>query len=269
MEAASQSASENGAGDPGASSPAEGDSPNQLTIDELARRTGLSVRNIRDHQTRGLLQPPEVRSRTGYYGPDHVERLEMIRELQAEGFNLKGIKRLLDESGDTRSLRTLRQSATAPFATEAPQIVSLEELAERFGEDAAEHLDRAVQLGALVPIGDDRYEAPVPSLLDAAAKVAATGIGLGEAIEVLARVSRHAESVSEIFVGLFLEQIWKPFSEGTGGEGSGDWQKVIDSVEELRPVASEALLSIFQLRMSDTVEDAIGKELARYSKRKG
>ena len=47
----------------------------EFTIDELARETGMTVRNIRSHATRGLLPPPEVRARTGYYGPDHVARL--------------------------------------------------------------------------------------------------------------------------------------------------------------------------------------------------
>ena len=36
-----------------------------LTIDELAQRTGLTTRNIRAYQSRGLLPPPEVRVRTG------------------------------------------------------------------------------------------------------------------------------------------------------------------------------------------------------------
>jgi DNA-binding transcriptional MerR regulator len=60
-----------------------------LTIDELAQRTGMTVRNIRAHQSRGLLPPPEVRGRTGYYGAEHVARIELIRELQADGFNLE------------------------------------------------------------------------------------------------------------------------------------------------------------------------------------
>ncbi len=40
-----------------------------MTIDELARETGMTVRNIRAHQSRGLLPPPEVRARTGCTGP--------------------------------------------------------------------------------------------------------------------------------------------------------------------------------------------------------
>ena len=55
---------------------------NDLTIEQLAAQTGMSVRNIRAHQARGLLAPPEVRMRVGYYGPEHVAQLRQIRELQ-------------------------------------------------------------------------------------------------------------------------------------------------------------------------------------------
>jgi DNA-binding transcriptional MerR regulator len=69
-------------------------SPNQMTIEQLAAESAMTVRNIRSHQGRGLVSPPEVRSRVGYYGPEHREQLRVIRDLQAAGFNLRGIKRL-------------------------------------------------------------------------------------------------------------------------------------------------------------------------------
>src|SRR5712671_5204118 len=71
---------------------------NGLTIEQLAAKSGMTVRNIRSHRARGLLPAPEVRDRVGYYGPQHLTRLRMIQELQAEGFNLKGIERLLEQS---------------------------------------------------------------------------------------------------------------------------------------------------------------------------
>ena len=52
------------------------DDDNDLTIDELARKIGMTVRNVRAHQSRGLLPPPTLRGRTGYYGKEHVARLE-------------------------------------------------------------------------------------------------------------------------------------------------------------------------------------------------
>ena len=63
----------------------------ELTIDELARETGMTARNIRAHQSRGLLPPPIVRSRTGFYGPEHVARIKLIQDMQGQGFNLKAI----------------------------------------------------------------------------------------------------------------------------------------------------------------------------------
>ena len=51
----------------------------ELTIDELAARVGMTVRNIRAHQSRGLVPPPRLVGRTGFYGAEHVRRLETIR----------------------------------------------------------------------------------------------------------------------------------------------------------------------------------------------
>src|SRR5665809_133021 len=65
----------------------------RLTIEQVAHETGMTVRNIRAHQSRGLLPPPEVRNSTGYYGADHVARLRLIQEMQADGYNLNAIKR--------------------------------------------------------------------------------------------------------------------------------------------------------------------------------
>src|SRR5919112_3037670 len=103
--------------------------PGELTVEQLAYETGMSVRNIRNHQSRGLLPPPEVRSRIGYYGPEHVSRLRLIQEMQAEGFKLSAISRLIGEHGaDADRFVGLRQAVTAPFATEASEIYSRAEL---------------------------------------------------------------------------------------------------------------------------------------------
>ena len=78
-----------------------------MTIRQLAERTGMTVRNIRAHQTRGLLPPPVVRGRTGYYNDEHVARIELTREMQADGLNLEAIRRVL-ESGDGSAAGDLR-----------------------------------------------------------------------------------------------------------------------------------------------------------------
>jgi DNA-binding transcriptional MerR regulator len=81
-----------------------GDVPARLTIAELAERSGVSVRNIRAHQSRGLLPPPEVRGRVAYYGDRHLARLALVRTLQGIGFNLAAIRQLLGRAAGHASL---------------------------------------------------------------------------------------------------------------------------------------------------------------------
>lgn len=67
-----------------------------LRIDEAARTAGVSTRNIRAYQSLGLVPPPRLVGRVGFYDADHLQRLEAIGRLQARGFSLAGIKQLFD-----------------------------------------------------------------------------------------------------------------------------------------------------------------------------
>ena len=66
-----------------------------IRVEELARRAEVSVDTIRFYQKRQLLPPPRREGRIAWYGADHVERLQRIRELQRQGFSLAVIRRLL------------------------------------------------------------------------------------------------------------------------------------------------------------------------------
>src|SRR4051794_41183106 len=70
----------------------------EMTIDELAREAGMTVRNIRADRPGGLPPRPEGRARPGYYAPEHIERLRLITNMQAGGFNLAAIQRIVEAS---------------------------------------------------------------------------------------------------------------------------------------------------------------------------
>lgn len=144
----------------------------EMTIDELARQTGMTVRNIRAHQSRGLLPAPEVRGRTGYYGAEHVARIELIQELQGEGLNLEAIRRLLSGNGATGSeVLDFARALRTPFVEQDPEAI----------------LDRAGR------------------------ELAALGIDNRTALATLKKIRRHAEGVSGVFVDLFIKEVWEPF----------------------------------------------------------
>ena len=246
-------------------------SPNQLTIEELASETGMSVRNIRSHQARGLLSPPDVRARVGYYGPEHVAQLRLIRDLQEEGFNLGGIKRLLEDThGTAERLLRVRQSLASGIEGRTAETLSAVELGRRFRiedpEEGRELLARAIKLGVLIPVGGDKYEALNPSLLAVADEAVKSGIPLGAALTVIAEINRHCESVSRSFVKLFIREVWKPFVQAD--MPAERWPEIEDAVERLRPAATEALASIFHRSLSTEIEGAFSEITRRLSEQK-
>src|SRR4051812_27244682 len=122
-----------------------------MTIDELARRTGMTVRNIRAHQSRGLVPPPEVKGRTGYYGDEHVSRIELIKELQADGFNLESIRKLLEGAGGSSSeVLNFSRAPRAPVEEEQSEIINADQLAGRGGGGPDEGaVERAGKVGGV------------------------------------------------------------------------------------------------------------------------
>jgi DNA-binding transcriptional MerR regulator len=68
----------------------------EFTIDQLASRSGIPSRTIRQYQTAGLLLPPERKGRVGVYVEQHVERLAAISRLQERGYSLAGMLDLFE-----------------------------------------------------------------------------------------------------------------------------------------------------------------------------
>ena len=237
-----------------------------MTIDELAQRVGMTVRNVRAHHTRGLLPPPEVRGRTGYYGPEHVARLELIREMQGAGFNLQAIKHVLEMApeGSGQELLDLERVLMAPWAEEAQEFVTTEDLVERFGPVDPKLLRRSEALGILRDMGDGRFEVTSPALFKAGADVVALGIPLEHALSMTEKVHRQSRAVAKEFVRLFLQDVWRPFLESDDREAK--LPQVRESLERLRALSTDVLTASFRLNMADQVEEAFGKEMTRSKK---
>lgn len=232
------------------------------TIDELARESGVTVRNIRAYQARGLLLPPQVQARTGYYGPDHAARLELIKELQGEGVKLDTIKKLLDTTGGTteevvRFIRTVREL----FAPEARQIVHLDELAERYSGEDAGQLRRALKLGLLREVGEDQYEEVSPRLMAAAQSMVDMGIPMSRSLDVVEQLRKHADGIAKLYVELFLGEIWRPFDDS--GRPAERWPGVYKTIAQLQEVSGEAMLAVLQLAVSERLDVTFGRDIVR------
>src|ERR1700730_15265729 len=237
------------------------DAVDEYTIDQLAQASGVTVRNTRAPQSRGLLPAPEVRGRTGFYNQEHVARWQLINEMQADGFNLNAIKRILDgmPEGSAGQVLGLERALRTPWGEEQPEIMEAAELVDLVGGADDATARKAIKLGILVPLGDGRYEVPSPSRLRAAAELNDMGIALATRLAVQEQIRRHTEGVADAFVRLFLEKVWKPFNDA--GRPEADWPKVHEALNRMRPIATEALVATFHLVMGAKVDEAFGKVL--------
>jgi DNA-binding transcriptional MerR regulator len=238
-----------------------------MTIGELAQRTGMTIRNIRAHQTRGLLPPPEVQGRTGYYNEEHVARIELTREMQAEGLNLEAIRRVLESTGgSSKEMVDFARAVRAPFEDETPEIFGPSDFAEAWGEKKVDEkqLRKAEKLGVLRVLADGNIEVISPRLHRAASRMIEFGVSSAAAVALAAKLHDHADAVARAYVDLFTEQIWEPFDKA--GRPDEDWHKVLEALEGLRPLASDALLAMFQITMGEETEKAAEQTLMNAGK---
>ena len=225
--------------------------PASMTIDELARQARTTTRNIRNYQTLGLLPPPSVVGRVGYYGEGHLGRLRLIARLQEQGFTLAAIRELLRAWEQGRSLGDLlgfEQVLTAPWTVEEPEYLTAEQLLELFpqaAQDASLGL-RAIELGLIQPAGD-RFRVPSPTMLRAGAELGAAGIPLAATQEEFAALRSDMERIAARFVDLFERYVWQPFV--AAGMPSQQLPQVTDTLRRMRTLAATSVQAMLAQAM--------------------
>ena len=245
----------------------------EYRVDELARLSGMTVRNIREHQSRGLLPAPTVRGRVGFYGPDHLARLEQIKRLQADGFTLESIRRMIGGGAEFASFASAVHQA---FDDDERRVVTLEDIHTLFpladpavGEgsaggsstptadaaDSRDLLDFAVELGLLRPLGRGRYEERSPSLTRIGAELVALGVPPRRALEAAAETRGHIQAIAKSYVKIYVDHIWAPFE--AAGHPADQWPDILGSLDRLRPLALDSVLALLRLALDEAATAAI------------
>jgi DNA-binding transcriptional MerR regulator len=249
---------------PASSDPTGDDGARELTVDELAARVGVTVRNLRAYSARGLLPPPRLVGRTGYYGREHVARLLLVREMLAEGYSLAMIERTLASAPTTASSTTLalHRALLAPWLPPEPEILTGAELAARAGvPESPELVDRLVDLGLVERLGDGRLRVLDPALLTAGLQVVELGVPPEELITAQATVNEHVRVVARTYVDMFVRTGWRAFVEA--GAPPEQLERIRATVARLQPVAAQALLAAFRTEMAAAVGEAVEDGLSR------
>jgi DNA-binding transcriptional MerR regulator len=214
----------------------------EMTVDELAARTGMTVRTLRFYASEGLLPAPHRRGRIAYYDARHRMRLDLVRTLQTHGYTLSAIQRVLARiPEDAQPAEYAVQSAVlAPWLAEHTEVLERPELERRAGRRIDEdQIDHLVSLGALERRPDGTYLA-APASLGHAVELMDLPVPPEVLRESAAIIDEHATAVANGLTELFARAIWGPYQRG-----ELDHEQVVAILDRMRPLALQGLLGAF------------------------
>ncbi|WP_295980709.1 MerR family transcriptional regulator [uncultured Variovorax sp.] len=235
--------------------PAATDAPQDLSVEELAARTGVTVRNIRAYTTAGLLPPPRLRGRLGLYGDEHAQRLAVIRELRDQGFGIEAIRRIFGRAPASawRDLVAVARSVSGSlFAEETPVVVSADALAAKWkGQMTPILLARATKAGLMRELPDGQVQLLSPALGQIAEQLAALGLPLEEAISMQETMVRTLRTVARHWLRTLANSL-------LSGDAI-DAQRTAQLLEQARGLATGAVQAAFPVILQQELDALLRK----------
>lgn len=213
----------------------------EYRIDDLARVSGTTTRNIRGYQERGLLPQPLRRGRVAIYTEKHLRNLRAINKLLGSGFTLKHIATFMTNPGarigDALELNEILDEHWS--STSRPEITR-DELDERFGP-----LDDA-QVAALVRAGvisetarDGVYEAIDGRIIGNLAKLVRRGVQITALADVHERFTAKINEAAEILLAAAHDEVDRRKGPGWLPENDDDVAWAVNLLGMMRRVGTE------------------------------
>jgi DNA-binding transcriptional MerR regulator len=227
-----------------------------LTIDQLAERTGTTVRTIRYYAGRGLLPPPQLRGRTGLYGPDHLARLELVSELSALGFTLSAIESHLERlppSAGAGEL-ALHRALLRPWVPEEIEEVDRPELERRAGRALTPgELDALEDLGAVTPLDGDRVQLHGAGALSSAIAVIDSGLPNDVWRRAHALIEKHTAALADDLMAMFQDEVLQPYRDR--GRRAEERERLAAALSQLKPVTVLGVVTAFGRAVNRAIRD--------------
>ena len=223
------------------------------TIDQLAAHTGVPSRTIRFYQSKGALPAPVRRGRKAYYGPTHVERLELIAQLQDRGLQIRAIRNLLDQldrgQASLEDWLGFEAELRTPWSEDVPELLSEEEL-QALLLDRPPGLLAALVKAGLLDREANQYLVRSPALMKMVLTLEANGIDVETAQAATGILARHLSKAASELSLHFQEHIGQRIREGAL-DSSGQL------LNALKPVALDAAAVIFAQEIQHALEQML------------
>lgn len=216
----------------------------ELTVDELAARVGVPVRTIRFYAGKKLLPPPRLEGRTGLYGPAHVARLALVRDLQHAGYTLAAIEQFLatlPEDADAEAVE-LFGTLLVPWVPEERTVLTREEFADRIDQDVDDRLLGLLERANVLEQLDDGRVAVTGSQLEFGLRLLDLDAPLDALVAAGDVIRRHAAGLAEELQQVFRDRILAQFD----GASQEDRDRLRALAAGLRPLTIQAIVTAYQ-----------------------
>jgi len=214
--------------------------PVEYTIDDLASVSKVPSRTIRFYQSKGVLPKPVIRGRVAYYGPAHLDRLELIASLQDRGLRIEAIRELMSriDKGelDIGEWLGLDAQLQQPWANDTPRTVTEEELYGLAGRRRVGLLNDLVRGGFVERRGKVLF-VPSPALVSIVARLEAAGVDIEHGVQAKKILDKHVGRAAKELTELAAARL-----------GDGDLDRA-EAFEELRGLVMEAVRVVFAQAM--------------------
>ena len=238
----------------------------EYRLDELARQGGVASTTVRLYQSKGLLPPPRLEGRTGWYDDTHLARLRLIARLQDEGHSLAGIADLLEKWEQGRSLDAVIgiEAELDSLLGDAHAIVlDPDDLLARFPEGSMtpELMQRAAALGLVEPTDDGRLRVADRRFLDTGSALAGLGIPADVILDEWDALVAHTDDIAARFITIFETHL-----------APEDWQNGLDTdrarelataLAQLQATARQVLLAAFDASVARLGRERLGELIER------
>ncbi len=238
----------------------------EFRLDDLARRAGVASTTIRLYQAKELLAPPRLAGRTGWYDESHLSRLRLIARLQAEGHSLAGIRNLLLEWEQGRSL-----DAVVGVETELDALlgdvhaVNLDpaELLAKFpgGAMTAELMQRAFALGLVSAAEDGNVRVADRRFIETGAALAHLGVPLDVVLDEWEALIEQTTKIAARFVGIFERHLapanWR------SQLGTEELQDLASTLAKLQATARQVLVAALDASVAKVGRERLGELLGQ------
>ena len=234
----------------------------EYRIDDLARTAGMTTRNVRAYQDRGLLPPPRRSGRIALYDDGHLARLRLIGSMLERGYTAAHITEMLHawESGrDLAAVMGLEQTLGGAWNDDLPVAMPAKQARALAGDKAS--YDRMVRLELIKKQGN-QIVVQRPQLLAAFAEMRGFGMPTETVLDLYQSLQ---PSIDDIALKLVLAAAANIFEVKGAGWLPSD-EELADLTEMLgrfRLLATRSVQQSFAASIEHTIEDVLGMYMSQ------